>query len=144
MGRVKKKQAASNQRNFWKLISEQAIIMLCYVVFFLVGAYISFLFGCKQEQCFYIACGALHPAAALSAASAAKRVGKNGIAVGLTKTLFCNLIVLGAALLCAGFHPDLRLAISAVILVISAALGGIAGVNIRHRPAKIPGKGRRK
>ena len=137
-----KNQSKKNRNNLKKLLLEQVFVILCFSLFFLIGAFIAFLLGAKEAQCFYFACGALQPASFLSAALLAKRAGKNGLVVGLEKSAFSILAVIVASLVSTGFRPDLRLPISASILFLSAAIGGIAGVNMKNKPRHTHGKGR--
>lgn len=140
--KVKKKTAGEPGVKRWKkALFEQLIILLIYTVLLLTATYIAFLFGIEKKQCFYGSCGALSAASFISAFAAAKHAGKNGLIVGLLKTAFCNLLVMIAACICTGFHPDLRLLISAAILVLSAALGGIFGVNLNSRQKHTRRKG---
>ena len=133
----KKSTKHSVQAKWKKLIFDQFFVFLYFTVFFLTAVIIAFLSDCSQVLYFYIAVGAMHIAAALSAAFFAKREKKNGLLVGIKTTALSNIIFLTAALVCCGFQPDFRLLISAVILFLSAALGGIIGVNIQTK-TKLP------
>lgn len=116
------------------ILIEQSLILLCYAGLYSLSAYLSFLTGCLPQQSFYYAIAAFSAAAIVSAAFTAKQAGKNGLFTGLLKTMPCNLCVLAAALILSGFHADFRIVITTIMLVISAAIGGIVGVNIKVKP----------
>lgn len=141
----KKRSKEHSVQNKWKrLLLEQLLVLLCFAVFFLIGATIAFISGFDLAWCYYIAIGALHLAAALSSAYFAKRKGKNGLLVGIRATAFSIIIIMIAALICSGFQPDFRLLMSVVILFLSAALGGIIGVNMKSKPRLPKRKGSHK
>ena len=133
----KRSKEHSVQKKWKQLLLEQLFVLLCFAVFFLIGATIAYISGCDPAWCYYIAVGTLHLAAALSAAYYAKREGKNGLLVGIKTTALSIIIIIIAASICSKFQPDFRLLISVVILFLSAALGGIIGVNMKSKP-KLP------
>ena len=141
-GQKRKKEAAT--RKWRSLLLEQGVILLCYLTLFLISALIAYRSGCKKEQCFYFAGAAFALSAFVGAAFAAKRAGKNGLLTGLQKTALCNTGALISAVAAAGLRPDMRILISAAILIICASLGGIFGVNLIQKPRFAHHRGRKK
>ena len=125
-----------------KMLFEQLRTLLIFTLFFLAGAYFSFLSGGQPEHCFYSSVAALALAALLAGLLSAKHEAKNGLLTGLRATLPCIAAVLLAALFTVRFHPDLRLALSAIIFLLCGVIGGVFGVNLGYRSA--PQKRRRK
>ena len=118
---------------------------LVFAVLFLTGCYIAFLTGCRPAQSFYYSIGALAAAALISGMLAGKNAEKRGVITALHTTAFSICIVFLAALISTQFHPDLRLFISAAIMLLCAALGGMIGVNLHQKPSSVHlKKGRRK
>ena len=115
-----------------------------YILFFLLSAYLSFLIGCPAEQSFIISVAAFSAASFAAGFFAAGKAGKQAIPVALWATAIANAAVLVSALAAVHFQPDLRLAITAAFLFLSASLGGVLGVNHKKQPRHRPQKGRRK
>lgn len=141
-GQIRKRNPAA--RKWYGLLLEQGVILLSYLVLFLLSALIAYKTGCKREQSYYYAAVAFSLAALCGAAFAARRTGKNGLLVGLQKTAIGNFCVLVCAAVAAGFQPDMRILITAVILVLCACLGGILGVNLKKNPHLPHRRGRKK
>ena len=111
----------------------QLIDALIYISVFLLSSVLSLVTDVSQKYDTIITLIAFALSSFISGFYAGKKKRQNGLLAGVIYTLPLNALVLIISAIISDFKVDYLIAVSAVVLVLSAGLGGILSVNMRHR-----------
>lgn len=101
----------------------------------ILGSVIAYAGSIKQESFFYIVVSLLALSSFAAAYYSGKKVGKNGLVIGLLFCLPLNLAFCLISLVLNSFKADATVAISIFIMVVASMLGGILSVNSAPKKA---------
>ncbi len=132
MPATKRKQSSSKTESL-NFIKSQAICLTIYIVVFLLACSICLVADSTDKADIYFCLCSFAVASFISGLIGGNKKRKNGILSGLIYGTPSNLSVILASMIANGFKPDIRLLVSAAVLTAACAVGGIIGVNMRHR-----------
>lgn len=135
MQKIKPKSNKTRSENDTLIIflKIQLIGALIYVSVFLLSSVLSLVTDVSQKYDTIITLIAFALSSFISGFYAGKKKRQNGLLAGVIYTLPLNALVLIISAIISDFKVDYLIAVSAVVLVLSAGLGGILSVNMRHR-----------
>ena len=129
--RTKRIKSDSKQLNiFFQL---QLFSVAIYLSLFIISSIIALKADLPRKYDFLISLIIFAIASFGTGFFAGLKLRQNGLLVGIIYSLPMNFTVLLISLIINKFSFDLNLAISAIILILSAAIGGILAVNKRLR-----------
>ena len=111
----------------------QLIGAIIYISVFILTSVLSLVTDVSQNYDTIITLIAFAFSSFISGFYAGRKKRQNGLLTGVIYTLPLNAIVLIISAIISDFKVDYLIAVSAVTLVLSAGLGGILSVNMRHR-----------
>lgn len=135
MPAIKRKQNKSSNTNTisTNFVKAQLICFAVYIAIFLLICGVCIIADSGDNGDVYFSLIAFAFASFLSGLIGGNKTRKKGILSGLIYGTPSNLLVIFASLTANSFKPDIRLLVSAVVLTAACAVGGIVGVNMRHR-----------
>lgn len=104
-----------------------------YFIMFIMSAFIEMSADFKSGSDMIVSLAVFSLCSFLTALIAGVKIRERGLLVGLIYTLPLNTLVLLLSLLFADFSVDFHFLISVAFLLLSGAVGGIVGVNLRLR-----------
>ena len=128
---IKNKKAENAVINTF--IRIEIIGLLIYVVVFLLSALIAMSVGLKSNYYMIISLLMFSVCSFVTALTAGTKIRERGLLVGVIYTLPLNTLVLLLSLFFADFSLDYHFVVSAISLLLSGAVGGVVGVNLRFR-----------
>jgi putative membrane protein (TIGR04086 family) len=128
---IKNKKAENAVINTF--IRIEIIGLLIYVVVFLLSALIAMSVGLKSNYYMIISLLMFSVCSFVTALTAGRKIRERGLLVGVIYTLPLNTLVLLLSLFYADFSVDYHFVVSAISLLLSGAVGGVVGVNLRFR-----------
>lgn len=114
-------------------IKVQIFGLIIYTLLFLLSGFISMSADLKQSYDTIVSLGTFSLCSFFTALFAGLKIREKGLLVGVIYTLPLNTLTMLISLIFTDFKVDYKLLLTAVFLVLSAALGGITAVNLRLR-----------
>lgn len=135
MGKVKPKTklTRNNNESANLFINIQIFGILIYVVIFLLLSFVALIADISEKYNYLFALIIFALSSFSTGFYAGIKKRQNGLIVGIIYCLPINIIVLIISALICNFKVDFTLIISAAVLLLSAAIGGVLAVNKRHR-----------
>ncbi len=109
----------------------QFLSTIIYIILIILISAICVKADINKESMAYISLAFIGAASLISGFLAGIRERKNGIVCGLLGALPINLFMIAVSLITNKFSADLSILYTALICLISSAVGGIISVNIR-------------
>ncbi len=129
----KSKKTRSENTAISTFVNVQIFAIISYIVVFLVFSYIALIADLPQKYDFYFSLIIFAISSFLTGFFAGIKNRQNGLLTGITYSLPMNTLTLIISLIFADFKADISVIITAVLLVLSSAIGGVLAVNKRHR-----------
>lgn len=129
--KVSKRKSENTVINLF--IKIQLLGILIYTVLFLLSSFgaMSADLGAKYDMIISLCTFSL--SSFLTALFSGIKIREHGLPVGILYTLPLNTLVVSVSMFLSEFKADYRIILTAVLLILSAGIGGITGVNIRFR-----------
>lgn len=130
-----KKRAKSKKLNpaLKKKLIFEALILLIYAIMIAAICIVLFIFDLPQKSVYYIILTVLGISSLCGGYIIGKKEKKNGLVVGVVYNILPCVIILLVSLLLNSFAFNYRLLVTALIMLIFSAVGGITAVNTRNK-----------
>ena len=135
MGKLKPKSRKTKVENtaLSTFVSVQLFSLVCYIAVFLILSFIALVADVPQGYDYYFSALIFVICSFLTGFYAGIRIRQNGLVAGIIFSLPMNTLVVILSLIFADFKADAHLFITALLLIISSAIGGVIAVNKRHK-----------
>lgn len=107
--------------------------LLVYSAVYIISCFCALTFDIRDSYDFYISLLSFAAASFISGFYSGNKLRKNGLVTGLLFTLPVNALIILISVVLTDFKPGITLLITALVLLLSSAAGGIFAVNKRHR-----------
>ena len=133
--KTNKRRAGNNStnENIRSYIKIQLLSLSVYITAFLIMCGICLFSDSSDKFDMYFSLFAVAAASFISGFLGGNKTRKNGILSGLICASPSNLIVILISLITVDFKPDIRLLITALVLILTSVAGGITAVNSHYR-----------
>lgn len=131
--KTKKGRIESNNTVISTFINIQIFSLISYLIVFLIFSFAALMADLPQKYDFYFSLIIFLICSFVTGFYAGIKIRQNGLLVGVIYSLPMNALVLIISLIFADFKVDFTLFITAAVLLLSSAAGGIVAVNKRHR-----------
>lgn len=114
-------------------INVQIFSVGCYIVVFLIFSLIALVADLPQKYDYYFSVLIFMLCSFITGFYAGNKLRQNGLIAGIVYSIPMNTLTMLISLFFADFKADATIIISALLLFLSSAVGGIIAVNKRHR-----------
>ena len=122
-----------NSLNFKRIIIQTLIVFMIYSLMSILACTVLFTINVPKDFHYYISIAALCLAALLTGFYAGKINRKNGLLYGIIYNSAPIVLIMFVSLIINSFSFDYNLPVSAFLLIVSSAAGGILSVNSRKK-----------
>lgn len=114
-------------------INVQIFSVGCYIVVFLIFSLIALVADLPQKYDYYFSVLIFMLCSFITGFYAGNKLRQNGLIAGIVYSIPMNTLTMLISSFFADFKADATIIISALLLFLSSAVGGIIAVNKRHR-----------
>lgn len=130
---TKRRRNSKTDKNdkLYAVARKELIGAVIYTFIFTLCSLAAVLADSDKDKVYYLSVASFGVASFIFAYISVLKERKNGLLYGILYTLPLNLAIIFVSLILCSFKADLHLLISAAVLLITSALGGILSVNSR-------------
>lgn len=121
-------------------IKTQLINFSVFLLIFLLSSLLCFISGSKKSEIYVVSIISFSLSSFICAYLSALKSRKNGIVTGVSSIVLPVFFFELTSALINGFSIDYQIIVTTLIIIFTASVGGIAGVNTRLKPKKKRGK----
>ena len=129
----KSKKSKADNSTVSAFINVQLCSLITYIVVFLIFSFVALAADLSRKYDYLFSVIIFVICSFLTGFYAGNKQRQNGLLTGIVYSLPMNTLTLLISLIFSDFKADSSIIITALLLVVSSAVGGILAVNKRHR-----------
>lgn len=129
----KSRKTRSDNSTVSTFINVQIFSLITYIVVFLIFSFVALAADLSRKYDYLFSVIIFVICSFLTGFYAGNKQRQNGLLTGVVYSLPMNTLTLLISLIFSDFNADYSIIITALLLVVSSAVGGILAVNKRHR-----------
>lgn len=128
-----KKKKSTKNAELSGFIRIQIYALIIYFVMFFAFSLVCLATDLSKDYTYYVSLALFSVSSFLVGFISGTKIRQNGLVTGVLHALPMNLLLLVTSLVFNGFKADYSALISAVVMILASAVGGIVSVNIKVR-----------